>query len=88
MLMPPPNARYWTGPNHREKAHAPLLTTWTVILDHGGDEGPRWEITGRDLVYPEGDRERRTLGLLHVDTHGEYARTTMGWIRLGRRHYS
>jgi hypothetical protein len=87
-LLPPPHDLYWTGPSDAEMTAAPFLESWSCVLWQSLDEPAEWQIGGGDLKWKGGHIERRWLSLLHIDTTAELARTTDGWVKLGRRFYS
>lgn len=82
-LFPPPHKRWWTGPGKRAVDLEAVLHPYSVELVWR-DGKPRWEIGGRLWLHGV-DRDWRWWPLLHIDASAEWARTSICWIRLGRR---
>ncbi|NKQ73404.1 hypothetical protein C3Y89_24170 [Rhizobium sp. UPM1132] len=82
-LFPPPHPRWWVGPGKRVLDVDASLNPYSIELAWR-DGKPHWEIGGRLWLHGE-DRNWRWYHLLHIDTHAEWARTSICWLRLGKR---
>ncbi|MGO8083520.1 hypothetical protein [Rhizobium leguminosarum] len=82
-IFPAPHKRWWVGPGRRTADLEAVLNPYSIELSWR-DGKPRWEIGGRLWLHGV-DRDWRWYPLLHVDTSAEWARTSVCWIRLGRR---
>jgi hypothetical protein len=73
-----------TEPTEEEQWSAPMLQPWSLILFQSGSAPAFWSLGG--IVYhPAHDCVRVWTRLLYLHREKQMARTTEGWVKLGRR---
>jgi len=85
-LLPPPEYRMCreTQPTEEEQCAAPMLQPWSLILFQSGSLPALWKLGGT-IYHPEHDVQWMWARLLILHREKKMARTTDGWVRLGKR---
>lgn len=85
-LLPPPAFRMCvqTEPSDEEMFAAPMLQPWSLILFQSGSVPAHWSLGGT-VYHPDHDCVWVWTRLLYLNREKQMARTTDGWMRLGRR---
>lgn len=85
-LLPPQEFRMCleTEPTVEEMDAAPMLQPWSLILFQSGSSPAYWRLGGT-VYHPEHDCVWVWTRLLHLNRDKAMARTTDGWVRLGKR---
>lgn len=85
-LLPPPEYRMCreTEPTEQETYSAALLQPFSLILFQSGSSPALWKLGGT-IYHPEHDVQWVWTRLLYLHREKQMARTTDGWVRLGKR---
>lgn len=85
-LLPPPEFRLCleTEPTVEEMDAAPLLQPWSLLLFQTGNRPAIWKLGGT-IYHPDHDCVWVWTRLLYLNREKQMARTTDGWIQLGKR---
>lgn len=85
-LLPPPQFRMCleTEPTAEEMYAAPMLHPWSLILFQTCWRPAYWQLSGT-VYHPEHDCVWVKTRLLFLHRDKRMARTTEGWVRLGKR---
>ncbi|MDX1216272.1 hypothetical protein GOL99_12080 [Sinorhizobium medicae] len=85
-LLPPKEFRLSLGtePTDEEQWSAPMLQPWSLILFQSGSLPAFWKLGGT-IYHPEHDVQWVWTRLLYLHRDKAMARTTEGWVKLGRR---
>ena len=85
-LLPPLEFRMClqTEPTEKEMFAAPMLQPWSLILFQSGSSPAYWRLGGT-VYHQEHDCAWVWTRLLHLNRDKAMARTTDGWVRLGKR---
>ncbi|MCS4092602.1 hypothetical protein [Rhizobium sp. BK176] len=85
-LVPPLEFRMClaTEPTEEEQWSAPLMQPWSLILFQSGSVPAFWSLGGT-VYHPEHHVQWIWTRLLSLNRAKKMARTTEGWVRLGKR---
>jgi len=85
-LLPPPQFQLCieTEPTEEEQWAAPMLQPWSLILFQTGNAPAFWKLGGK-VYHPDHDCVWVWTRLLYLHRAKAMARTTEGWVRLGKR---
>ncbi|MEZ0003251.1 hypothetical protein [Sinorhizobium fredii] len=85
-LLPPKEFRLCleTESTDEEQWSAPMLQPWSLILCQSGSLPAFWKLGGI-IYHPEHDVQWVWTRLLYLHRDKAMARTTEGWVKLGRR---
>lgn len=85
-LLPPKEFRLCldTEPTEQETYSAALLQPFSLILFQSGSSPAHWKLGGT-LYHPEHDVQWVWTRLLYLHREKQMARTTDGWMKLGKR---
>lgn len=85
-LLPPPEFRMClaTEPTEEEMFAAPMLQSWSLILFQTGSSPAFWKLGGT-VYHEDHDCVWIWTRLLYLHREKAMARTTEGWVRLGKR---
>lgn len=85
-LLPPPEFRMClaTEPTEGELFMAPILQPWSLLLFQTGNQPAMWKLGGT-VYHPDHYCSWIWTRLLYLHRAKKMARTTEGWVKLGRR---
>nr|CAD7058611.1 hypothetical protein RP007_02615 [Rhizobium sp. P007] len=85
-LLPPKEFRLFreTEPTDEEQWSAPMLQPWSLILFQSGSSPAHWKLGGT-VYHRDHDCMWVWTRLLYLHRAKKMARTTEGWVKLGRR---
>lgn len=85
-LLPPPQFRMCreTEPTNAEMSAVPMLHPWSLILFQSGSLPAHWALGGT-IYHRDHDCVWVWARLLYLNRDKAMARTTDGWLRLGKR---
>jgi hypothetical protein len=85
-LLPPTEFRLCreTEPTEEEMDAAPMLQPWSLLLFQTGNQPAMWKLGGT-VYHPDHDCSWIWTRLLYLHRKKAMARTTDGWLKLGKR---